>query len=381
MRSLPSPASLDVRTPPCVISHASCWLAPTECPGRPAGLRRSHSRGPACRLHSRGNAMSQERPRQRQAGTGTAEQTSTQTAQAAPPKLNSGDVERAVLHSLDYPCTTRLRLRRLLAYLRGHSYDEIYQAYASKPLMDFSKILPVRVIDDYSVQKMGVIFHVRDLAKLVKAGQLREAYHYVLSFAPRLLALFLQDLMAIICFVDGQVTVATILCEWFINIYRHLVLAKYPCFVALVEDVLFLRRIAAKMVEEMACNTPELRGMMHYPRGRNSLCHVVSNGYSELIVVDRIVLLKAVMSPPPPPRPASPSSPTQFPPTLPSPDSPRPPFSSAHVGRSNLQSRLSPSHRPGPSTQAYIHDLMAIYSPAPNPPHPTNAQNRACAEA
>nr|CAB3485686.1 unnamed protein product [Digitaria exilis] len=138
---------------------------------------------------------------------------------------------------------------------------------------------------------MGVIFHVRDLAKLVKAGQLREAYHYSSNEAG-LLALFLQDLMAIICFVDGQVTVATILCEWFINIYRHLVLAKYPCFVALVEDVLFLRRIvdflywqpvrneAAKMVEEMACNTPELRGMMHYPRGRNSLCHVVSNGYS-----------------------------------------------------------------------------------------------------
>lgn len=97
---------------------------------------------------------------------------------------------------------------------------------------------------------MGVIFHVRDLVKLVKAGQLREAsYYYVRSFAPLerssseagLLALFLQDLMAINCFVDGQVTVAAILCDWFIRIYRHPVLAKYPCFAALVEDILFLR--------------------------------------------------------------------------------------------------------------------------------------------
>ncbi|CAO2036411.1 unnamed protein product [Urochloa humidicola] len=109
-----------------------------------------------------------------------------------------------------------------------------------------------------------------------------------------LLALFLQDLMAIDCFAHGQPTVAAVLCDWFISIYRHPVLAKYPCFAALVDDILFLhtdrvrdsldwqlvRNKAAKMVEEMACNTPELRGMMRYPRGRNNLCHVVSTGYS-----------------------------------------------------------------------------------------------------
>lgn len=57
----------------------------------------------------------------------------------------------------------------------------------------------------------------------------------------------------------------------------------YYCF----RDFLYwqpVRNEAAKMVEEMACNTPELRGMMHYPRGRNSLCHVVSNGYRYVIV-------------------------------------------------------------------------------------------------
>lgn len=52
----------------------------------------------------------------------------------------AGDGKRAVvgsaegggtlLRSLEYPCTARLRRRRLLAYLRGHSCDEIYEAYA-----------------------------------------------------------------------------------------------------------------------------------------------------------------------------------------------------------------------------------------------------------
>ena len=39
-------------------------------------------------------------------------------------------VGRPLLRSLDYPCTARLRLRRLLAYQRRHSYQHIYDAYA-----------------------------------------------------------------------------------------------------------------------------------------------------------------------------------------------------------------------------------------------------------
>ena len=96
---------------------------------------------------------------------------------------------------------------------------------------------------------MRVIFHLRDLLKQVKAGQLREACYYVLSFAPfeqssheaTLLALFLQDLGAILDFGDGHTMAPGILCDWFISLYNHRVLAKYPCFATLVADVLFLR--------------------------------------------------------------------------------------------------------------------------------------------
>jgi hypothetical protein len=41
----------------------------------------------------------------------------------------SGDGERALLQFLDYPCTKRLRLRRLLAYHQRHTYEEVYNAY------------------------------------------------------------------------------------------------------------------------------------------------------------------------------------------------------------------------------------------------------------
>ncbi|OEL19393.1 hypothetical protein BAE44_0019588 [Dichanthelium oligosanthes] len=73
-------------------------------------------------------------------------------------------------------------------------------------------------------------------------------YYYVRSFAPPkqssneavLLVVFLEHLRAINCFAHGQTTAASILCDWFISIHRHPVLAKYPCFAALVDDVLFL---------------------------------------------------------------------------------------------------------------------------------------------
>ncbi|XP_062184973.1 uncharacterized protein LOC133888662 isoform X2 [Phragmites australis] len=192
----------------------------------------------------------------------------------------SGEGKR-LLHSLDYPCTERLRLRRLFAYLRGRSYADIYEA-ANK--------------------RMRVVFHVRDLVKQVKAGQLREAYLYVQSFVPmgrssdeaEILSLFLRDLMAFNYFASGDAKAAGILCDWFIRIYRHPMLAKYPCFATLVDHVLFLRsdlvrsyvdwqlvrNKAAEMAEEMVCKTPELKSRLHYPRDRNSLYNVVSIGSS-----------------------------------------------------------------------------------------------------
>ena len=47
-------------------------------------------------------------------------------------------VGRPLLRSLDYPCTARLRLRRLLPYLRRYSYEEIYEAYALYIFLDSS---------------------------------------------------------------------------------------------------------------------------------------------------------------------------------------------------------------------------------------------------
>jgi hypothetical protein len=42
---------------------------------------------------------------------------------------------------LDYPCTERLRWRRLLAFLRENCYNQIYHAYALNLTHPPTKIL------------------------------------------------------------------------------------------------------------------------------------------------------------------------------------------------------------------------------------------------
>ncbi|CAN6236176.1 unnamed protein product [Urochloa humidicola] len=187
----------------------------------------------------------------------------------------SSQGKRMLLDSLDYPCTERLRFRRLLAYLREYICGQIY--YVAR-------------------EKLCVIFHVEDLVKQVKAGKFQEAFNYVCTFAPmgvssneaELLVLFLDYLMAISGFADGDTMVAGIVCNWFKGLYRprHPLLSKYPCFANIVADVLFLRtqsvrnsldwqlvrNKAAEIVGEMAYKVPELKDATHYTRAAGTTC-------------------------------------------------------------------------------------------------------------
>ncbi|OEL18431.1 hypothetical protein BAE44_0020550 [Dichanthelium oligosanthes] len=195
---------------------------------------------------------------------------------------DSSKGEPVLLRSLDYPCTARLRLRRLLAYHRRHSYEEIYEV---------------------ARDKMRVIFDVRNLVWNVKFGQWRKASIYIvgfvrpegpdsLSYECKLLLGFLQDLMVLNDFADGNTKVASLVSDWFVSIYRTAVVAAYPLFATLVADVLFLRsdharaflkwqlvkNKAAEMVKEMAYKTPELKDKLHFPRGPNNLYNVTPIG-------------------------------------------------------------------------------------------------------
>ncbi|CAN6236196.1 unnamed protein product [Urochloa humidicola] len=171
----------------------------------------------------------------------------------------SGDGGRALLRSLDYPCTARLRLRRLLAYHRRYSYHEIYE-----------------VVRD----ETRVIFDVRNLVRNIRYGLWRKASKYIIgffgpdsmsySYECNLLLGFIQDLMVLNDFANGITTIACLVSKWFLSIYKNPALASYPCFATLVADVLFLRsdharaflkwqlvkNKAAEMVEEMAYNMP-----------------------------------------------------------------------------------------------------------------------------
>ncbi|RLM73489.1 hypothetical protein C2845_PM15G21510 [Panicum miliaceum] len=134
---------------------------------------------------------------------------------------------RALLRSPDYPCTARLRLRRLLAYLRRHSYEHIY---------------------DVARDKLVVIFDVRYLVDRVMFGVWRTACNYLIrfvdptsmSYESRLLLGFLQKLMVLSGVADGKHMMASSVSNWFVSIYGKPVLAAYPCFATLVADVLFL---------------------------------------------------------------------------------------------------------------------------------------------
>jgi len=107
---------------------------------------------------------------------------------------------------------------------------------------------------------------------------------------------FLQELRVLNGFADGQWRIPSSICHRFARIYKDKkpMLAAYPCFTTLVEDVLFLRTDhardyvewkvvqdkAAEMVKKMAYKVPELKNKLHVPRGPNNLYHVVSIGSS-----------------------------------------------------------------------------------------------------
>ncbi|CAD6273352.1 unnamed protein product [Miscanthus lutarioriparius] len=198
----------------------------------------------------------------------------------------------------DYPCTERLRWRRLLAYLRDNCYDQIYHVYALNLNPQHTHPPKILLRMNAAKNKLRVIFDVEDLVKRIKAGQLEEACDHVRTFAPiwelsshaGLLTLFLHYLMAIHRFADGDTAKEGVVRDWFIKLYRHrAALSECPCLVALVTDVLSLRTLyvrntldwqlvrnkAAELVEQMVSEMPELKEMTRYPLAQNELYDVM----------------------------------------------------------------------------------------------------------
>ncbi|OQU89593.1 hypothetical protein SORBI_3002G220100 [Sorghum bicolor] len=198
----------------------------------------------------------------------------------------SGDGEAAVSRKrkqcdyeniLDYPCTERLRWRRLLAFLRENCYNQIYHA---------------------AKNKLGVFSDLEDVVERVRKGQFQEACDHLWTFAPirylnskaEVLTLFLYYLMAVSRFAEGNTAKEGVVREWFRKLYKYpTLLSKYPCLATLVADVLSLRTVrvwnslnwqvvrnkAAEMVKEMVSEIPELKEQTRYPRFQNELYDVM----------------------------------------------------------------------------------------------------------
>ena len=99
---------------------------------------------------------------------------------------------------------------------------------------------------------MVMFFDVRYLVDRVMFGMWRTACNYLIrfvhptstkSYESWLLLGFLQELRVLNGFADGQWRIPSSICHRFARIYKDKkpMLAAYPCFTTLVEDVLFLR--------------------------------------------------------------------------------------------------------------------------------------------
>ncbi|GJN14659.1 hypothetical protein PR202_gb01512 [Eleusine coracana subsp. coracana] len=114
---------------------------------------------------------------------------------------------------MDDSCTARLRLLRLFAYLRGHGYEDLYQAYALLiPLID--------LLDSFNLPYVAIF------APFSKSG-----------YEARLLMQFLIDFNALDAFARNGRASGSYFWKWLGRMCKSTVLDKYPCFAALVEDV------------------------------------------------------------------------------------------------------------------------------------------------
>ncbi|KAL6651381.1 hypothetical protein ACP70R_010306 [Stipagrostis hirtigluma subsp. patula] len=75
----------------------------------------------------------------------------------------SGERKRSLIRSLDYNCVYRFRLRRLLAFLSLHRYDDAFEALSNET---------------------AVLFRAEHLQHLVQLGMWQEAIDYVYHFIP-----------------------------------------------------------------------------------------------------------------------------------------------------------------------------------------------------
>ncbi|KAG0543921.1 hypothetical protein BDA96_02G230600 [Sorghum bicolor] len=193
----------------------------------------------------------------------------------------SGDGEAAVSRKrkqcdyenmLDYPCTERLRWRRLLAFLRENCYNQIYHA---------------------AKNKLGVFFDLEDVVERVRKGQFQEACDHLWTFAPiRYLNSKAEVLRcsSITSWPSADSPRATqrkassasgsesctsiLLCSPSILASPPLLPMSSP-FALNSLNWQVVRNKAAEMVKEMVSEIPELKEQTRYPRFQNELYDVM----------------------------------------------------------------------------------------------------------
>uniref|UniRef100_A0A0E0KV57 Uncharacterized protein n=1 Tax=Oryza punctata TaxID=4537 RepID=A0A0E0KV57_ORYPU len=199
-----------------------------------------------------------------------------------------------VTSSLDYPCVTCLRHRRLLAFLFKNNYWDAYNEINQRTGLVFhvSDLEDLVETSQLKEARTGLVFDVSDLEDLVKTGQLKEALHYVWRFArpyessaeAMTLMWFIDQLMVLERFAHGVYRDKKMIRGWFTRI-----LADHPSFSMLyplcvaiagyfvadraeaaknMVDWQLVRSKAASLAGKLAPLAPEIRCMLRLPLAR-----------------------------------------------------------------------------------------------------------------
>ncbi|SPT19555.1 unnamed protein product [Triticum aestivum] len=193
------------------------------------------------------------------------------------PRCGSGKPKRkrkpsSVRRSLEYPCVSRLRRRRLLAFLSRHGFSSTFQAL---------------------LQETAVFFSVEHLERLARQGQWDDAIKYVVRFVPKVDAMLGEEGRLLFSFINLHRTIHSISIGTphgaLMTEFYERDLSKYPnapsgavrrtrLLSALhrneklraVIDWQLERDRAAEIVKDLIAKTPEFSDLLRLPNCRDN---------------------------------------------------------------------------------------------------------------
>ncbi|KAF8650003.1 hypothetical protein HU200_064165 [Digitaria exilis] len=240
------------------------------------------------------------RPRQRERDSPPSRPQFSAPAMEHPDAAGSGPGERptrrSVKRSLEYPCVSRFRQRRLLAYLRARRFDDAFESFRSQRRVGGLTLSDLRrrvALDTF------VHFRIDHLQDLGRSGRWLDAIKYIARFAPsdRLLG---QEGQLFVDFVHMHNVIDSIVAG---KSHGGLVAGEYKRYLdknpnAPPGDVKLARILldkAADMLEDLIALVPEFKDLLRMPNCPTRPRDVLPIGFMEWIVSKHLILPASIL--------------------------------------------------------------------------------------